>query len=205
MNSETLLLKQTRQFAESVLLPLPPSFAYHNYRHTEAVVRAATLIGLNSGLTSEELETVLLAAWIHDVGYASIGQKGHEEQSAVEARDFLQKKGVPEARIQLVEGCILATRVPQLPQNNLEEVMCDADMYHLASADGLDRSEDLRREFSAFSGEISPAKWWQINVDFYAQHHYFTNYAKRHYETGKQQNLVLIGQRLADALRAEAA
>jgi predicted metal-dependent HD superfamily phosphohydrolase len=141
---------------------------------------------------------------MHDLGYASIGQKGHEEQSAVEARVFLEEKGVPEARLQLVEGCILATRVPQLPQNKLEEVMCDADMYHLASADGLDRSEDLRREFSAFSGEIGPARWWQINVDFYDQHHYFTDYARQHYEPGKQQNLVEIKRRLAAAERAEA-
>ncbi len=204
MNMETPLLAQTRQLAESVLLPLPATFAYHNHVHTQAVVRAATRIGRGSRLTDEDLETVLLAAWMHDLGYASIGQKGHEEQSAVEARAFLLKKGIPEARIQLVEGCILATRVPQLPQNSLEEVMCDADMYHLASADGLERSEDLRREFSNFSGEIGPAKWWQINVDFYNQHHYFTDYAKQHYETGKQQNLEKIRHLLAEAMQAEA-
>jgi len=200
---ETPLLAQTRQFAEAILRPLPPQFAYHNHAHTQAVARAATLIGRGSRLTDEDLETVLLAAWMHDLGYASIGQKGHEEQSAVESRAFLQKKGVPEARIRLVEGCILATRVPQLPQNRLEEVMCDADMYHLASADGLERSEDLRREFSNFSGEIGPAKWWQINVDFYHQHHYFTDYAQRHYEPGKQQNLEKIRHLLTEAMQAE--
>ncbi len=204
MKSETPLLAQTRQFVESILAPLPPEYAYHNHQHTQAVIRAATTIGQGSGLTDTELETVLLAAWMHDLGYASIGQKGHEVQSAVEAREFLEKKGIPEERIRLVEGCILATRVPQEPQNRLEEVICDADMYHLASVDGLDRSEDLRREFSNFSGEIGPAKWWQINVDFYSQHHYFTNYARRHYGVGKQQNLEEVKRRLAKAEQTEA-
>lgn len=196
MISETPLLQATRTYAESVLRSLPAELVYHNLHHTHAVVRAVEEIGQAEGLPATDLETVLLAAWLHDLGYRH-GRHHHEQRSAEEAARFLLTQAVPAERIEAVQGCILATQVPQRPANRLEEVICDADLSHLAAADGLEQSEALRKEFSAVTGKIGKTKWLRINVEFYEQHHYFTAYARQKLDNDKAVNFTRIRQNLA--------
>ena len=44
---------------------------------------------------------------------------------------------MPELRKALMrfDACILATKLPQMPDGLLQEMLCDADLYHLGTLD----------------------------------------------------------------------
>src|SRR5688572_2295549 len=138
---QTQLLDETRNFVESLFeKQLPDQYTYHNIQHTREVVAAAQLIGVKSSLLQEDQEVVLLAAWLHDAGYCS-RYDNHEEDSMRFARKFLEEQQTDLAKTEKVLGCIKATRYPQQPQNLLEEVLCDADMYHITLDNYFERAE----------------------------------------------------------------
>ncbi len=111
----THVLDKAQQFVESLFTrQLPPHFTYHNLKHTQEVVEAAQLIGTRSNLSADDMEIVLLAAWLHDTGY-SCKYDNHEDESIDIARKFLQEQQVPADKIEKVLGCILATKYPQQP------------------------------------------------------------------------------------------
>jgi predicted metal-dependent HD superfamily phosphohydrolase len=173
--------------------------------HTREVVEAAQEIGRQSGLGDKEMETLLIAAWLHDVGYRD-GRVNHERTSMHIARTFLEEQGVGEKRIEKVLQCIAATEMPQRPQGLLAEVMCDADLYHLATDQYAEKTELLRQEVSLLTGEkVSKRKWLYGNKLFYEKHHYFTEYGRTVLEPRKQANLQRIEAAIAEKEAGKAA
>ena len=59
---------------------MPEYLSYHDIEHTEYVVNQSRIIGQNSGLTEEEINTVMVAAWFHDSGFVR-ASTGHEKES----------------------------------------------------------------------------------------------------------------------------
>jgi predicted metal-dependent HD superfamily phosphohydrolase len=199
MAPQTDLLARTHAYAESILTErLSSTFLFHNVDHTREVVEAAQEIGQHSGLGEKEMETLLIAAWLHDVGYRD-GRINHERTSMHIARTFLEEQGVGEKRIEKVLQCIAATEMPQRPQGLLAEVMCDADLYHLATDQYAEKTELLRQEVSLLTGEkVSKRKWLYGNKLFYEKHHYFTEYGRTVLEPRKQANLQKIEAAIAE-------
>ncbi len=161
---------------------------YHNLKHTQAVVAAADEIGKHTRLTAEEREIVLLAAWFHDLGYLE-SRKNHELHSAKMAEKFLEENGYPIEKTDKVKSCIAATKVPTSPANRMQEVLCDADMIHLAGADYRHRSNHLRQEMDEDSEEkISEKKWLKSNLGFLKNHQFYTDYAIEKYGPAVTEN-----------------
>ncbi|CAA9227230.1 MAG: Metal-dependent phosphohydrolase, HD subdomain [uncultured Cytophagales bacterium] len=206
MAPETDLLARTHAYAESILTErLASTFLFHNVDHTREVVEAVKEIGRHSALSDKDLETLLIAAWLHDVGYRD-GRMNHERTSMQIARTFLEEQGVGEKRIEKVLQCIAATEMPQRPQNALAEIMCDADLHHLATDGYAEKSELLRQEISLLTGEkVSKRKWLQGNKLFYEKHHYFTEYGRTVLEPRKQANLQRIEAAIAEREAGKAA
>ncbi|RPI70912.1 MAG: HD domain-containing protein, partial [Ignavibacteriales bacterium] len=76
------LLKKGSEYASGIISEkLPGGMVYHNIEHTKEVVETAKEIGINSGLTEDEMEVLLFAAWFHDTGITEI-YNNHEEKSA---------------------------------------------------------------------------------------------------------------------------
>jgi predicted metal-dependent HD superfamily phosphohydrolase len=186
---KTELLKRVKAYAENYLAnKIPSQLCYHNLEHTKVVVEAAKEIGRASNLSAEEMETVLLAAWLHDTGYSKCNA-GHEAESMQITRDILAQNGAFEEKIEQVVNCIQATTYPQNPLNLVEKVMCDADMIHLASPDYFEKSELLRMELSHLKGyEIEKREWTLGNMKFFKHHQYFTEYGKSILEELKNKN-----------------
>ena len=179
MEVESELLKKSQKFVEAFLKEsLSEGIYYHDLEHTQEVVNASKEIGAASNLSAEEMETVLIAAWFHDTGYYK-GMENHEVASKEVAADFLRKEGVDEQKITDVIGCILATEIPQHPKNIMEEVLCDADLYHISTKEFFKKSELLRKEFSlVFPTEIQLDEWFKNSIKFLKKHSFFTDYAK---------------------------
>lgn len=169
---------------------------YHDILHTTDVVKAAEKIGLGTNLNSEEMEILLISAWFHDTGY-TIDREDHESASAEIASSYLNMNNYPPTKIEKVKSCILSTKLPQNPKNNVEQVLCDADLQHLARKNFIERSEWLKVEEEKVTGNlISEIDWFNNSLNFISNHNFFTHYAKEKYSERKRENIVKLQKRI---------
>ncbi|MDI9866519.1 DUF5706 domain-containing protein [Flectobacillus sp. DC10W] len=200
MHTEKLNLVQ--QYAESVLSQLPPQFCYHNAQHTEAVVAATKEIAQEEGVKDKALENLLMAAWLHDIGY-SVSFDDHETHSIALSQEFLTKIECTEKQIEKVSTYIGATRMPQSPHSHKQMILCDADLSHLASENFLEKTEHLRTEICFTKMSLSEKDWLKKTLTFMEEHHYFTAYGKKVLEPRKQKNISLLKDKLEELKQAK--
>lgn len=171
---------------------LSPEVIYHNYEHTFEVVKNANKIGLAENISENDLELLLLAAWFHDTGFVK-GFENHEERSQEIAKNFLEQKGFSEEKITKVISLIAVTKLPQKPKNKLEEIICDADLYHLGSESFSEKSNLLRSEWEQLCNKyLTDVEFLNENVRFLKSHKYFTNYAFANLNEQKTKNWLKV-------------
>jgi predicted metal-dependent HD superfamily phosphohydrolase len=151
---------------------------YHNLAHTENVVNAAVEIANHYRLSDLDYFVVVTAAWFHDIGYF-IDPARHEEKGAEEAAAYLKRQGIDETTIQTVGNCIRATRLPQSPETLLEEIVADADLFHLGTSRFTELNKTMRKEFIALHNiDISKEEWRIKTIRLLETHQYHTDYAR---------------------------
>ncbi|WP_035917089.1 Pycsar system effector family protein [Flavimarina sp. Hel_I_48] len=172
---------------------LPNTYLYHNFNHTVRVVKSTKEIADNSQLIVKQEEALILAAWLHDTGYTQ-QREGHEDISKKIAREYLTEKNVDEETIELVEELILATKMDRTPNNELEQIIKDADSSHFAKDYFSETSEFLRQELKLTDvANYTPSEWRDKNVEMFTEkHHFYTDYAAQHWKLQKDSNLIDI-------------
>ncbi len=170
---------------------------YHGPHHTLDVMEAAERIGRAEGLGEEELMLVKVAALFHDSGFLNKYQNNEPEGAKLAKRE-LPRYGFTDAQVEIVEGMILATKIPQEPKNHLEEILCDADLDYL----GRDK-EEFDKISSSLAQELIDMKilksldaWDPIQVKFLVAHQYFTKTCIETRRPGKIERLREIRDRL---------
>lgn len=169
---------------------IPSKYVYHNLQHTKEVVAACREISKEyEELEAYDLELLELAAWFHDTGYDE-GYLDHEERSCGYARAFLRERDFSQQDIQTIIGCIRATKLPQNPNNLLEEIICDADMSHLGNETYWDRCGRVRQEL-LLTREVmmSEQEWVDFELDFIVNHSYHTDVAQELFDKKKQKHI----------------
>ena len=112
---------------------------FHNIVHVKNVVDFVKEIGENSQLTESDLEILIIATWFHGIGYLE-SIIDHEKISSSYSKKFLLQHNYPLSKVEKVTRCIMATKMPHHPQNNIEEVLCDADIAHIGTKDFFNNS-----------------------------------------------------------------
>ena len=193
------LVDNARSYAERRLKELPKEYTFHNLEHTTEVASAAETIAMVSQLTEDQMETLLVSAWLHDLGYTR-GCVGHEKASADIAANLLREWGASEKKISDVQRTILSTQMPQHPQDLVAKILCDADLYHLATEKIEECGSNLRSEFAATGLKKfeSEQQWMAFNLDFLKNHEYFTDYGKSVLQPLKKRNMKILKQRLRE-------
>lgn len=186
-------LRLSEEYVKKLLADhLPDEMFFHNLIHTNLVVKAACEIGAACVLKSEELTILQISAWFHDTGYCYI-YEGHEEKSVSIAATFLKQLKADEEFINNVTGCINATCMPQKPENLMQQILCDADMYHLSVDRYPTYAENLRKEWEAIMGKsYSDREWQELNVAMLVNHRYFTDYGQTVLQQNKLKNIHLM-------------
>lgn len=175
---------------------LPKEYLFHSKAHTLNVLNNAAFIGEQSGFTEHEMNILRLSALFHDTGYTKTAEN-HEEESSSIAVAFLRKNQVAPEDTEKVLNAILATKVPQNPNDRISEVLCDADLLHLTSADYFEQMELLRREWQETGRfDFTEYQFHLNSIDFFIQHHYHSDYGKRVMEALKESTLNLIRNRI---------
>lgn len=205
MSQSVNILKETSEYVRNYLdKNLPEDLYFHDKEHTVSVVEATEEIANKEGVSDDEMEILLLSAWFHDTGYA-VKYRGHEEESIKIAEEFLTKKDYPKDKLELVKECILSTDYNTEPQNKLQMILSDADLYHLSSNKFWELGEKLRNEFLARNVKDvkSDKAWGKLNKFFIKHHHYYTEYGKTVLEEGRQKNANILKEKLKKKKKSE--
>lgn len=174
---------------------------YHNLAHTLQIVEKVNEIGDYYKLGKEEQDDLFFAGWMHDIGYWEGKGEGHEVRGAEMAEEYLIQLGISKERVDRIKSLILATKIPQDPKNLLEEIICDADLYHLSSDQFYEQTLLLKKEKENSGYEKVPlSDWLRGSQAFMVSHRYHTEYARKFLQPGKEKNLKLIEMKIEEAL-----
>jgi uncharacterized protein len=153
---------------------LSPTLTYHGFHHTLDVVDASIKIAESEGIKDEESLVLLeTAALFHDIGFITT-YKGHEEEGCRIAMLTLPKFDFSDEQIKDICGMIMATKIPQKPQNILEKIIADADLDYLGREDFEPISASLFYELREREMITDLESWNKIQVSFLTNHHYWT-------------------------------
>jgi class 3 adenylate cyclase len=164
---------------------LPSDLYYHNLKHTVDVVTEVELIGWAEGVTDEEVLLLKTAALFHDAGH-TISYDNHEFHGCEICRQILPRFNYSKEQIKQVCKLIMVTRMPPLPGNLLEEIMCDSDLDYLGRIDFIPVSNTLFEELKVRDKIGSLNDWNKMQLKFITNHQYFTHTARKLREVNKQ-------------------
>jgi predicted metal-dependent HD superfamily phosphohydrolase len=186
----TAIITELRTHIEQVFNETPQSLPYHNATHTIAVLDASNELANHYQITEEERFIVNTAALFHDLGITQGGTANHEIRSAEMAETWLKERGITHETIERIKGCIMATKLPQKPENLLEEIIGDADLWHLGTENFTINQKLLRQEFSEAGGkEVEKDAWRLRNIALLSSHKFHTEYAKGLLQGKKEEHL----------------
>ncbi|MEX2232074.1 MAG: Pycsar system effector family protein [Cyclobacteriaceae bacterium] len=190
---ESELIRKARTFAENVFKDRAfENRPFHNLAHTRGVVAAAGQIGDRIDLTEDEMESAIIASWLHDVGYID-GEGDHEKKAAGKSKELLLSWGAAHRKVLEVTEAILSTKVPQQPRSIVSKVVCDADLFHLSTEECTEQSDKLREEWEKVGKRsLTDKEWLQQNLEFLENHRYQTPYGQTILQEGKKRNIKKI-------------
>ncbi len=158
---------------------LSPLLTYHNLDHTMDVTAQCMDIAKAEGITDKDsLLELHIACIYHDAGFIEV-YKGHEEIGCKMAREQLPGFGVNNTMIENICAIIMATKMPQKPQNILQQIICDADLDYLGRDDFFTISDSLCKEVLAYKIVGSKEEWEERQVYFLQSHTYFTQSSQK--------------------------
>lgn len=167
---------------------LPEWLYYHNANHTKYVVEKAEKLAMAEDVKNRDMELIKFAALYHDIGFL-IGQKNHEKKGCEIASQDLNGTLLSNAEFDKVCGMINATKIPQSPQNILEKIVADADLFYLGTSKYKEFSQKLFMELKHFDPSTDEKRWLKIQIDFLSSHNYHTQYGQEFLEPIKQKHL----------------
>ena len=188
-------IKAERHILNLLETELSPNLHYHSINHTKDVTEAVERIALKEGITDEGLFLLKSAATYHDAGFAEQYDK-NEEIGMRMAREILPKYGYSQEQIDVIDGLIKSTEIPQSPNTLLEQIMCDADLDYLGRDDFHDIASLLRRELREHGKIDSDRMWDEIQVKFLTEHTYFTKSSINSRRDKKMKHLEEIKEKL---------
>jgi uncharacterized protein len=148
---DAILIEKVRQFVEGECLKPTAKYGHEAYKfHFVSVVNYAEILAEKLGA---DLDVVLLAAWLHDIGSIVYGREDHHVTSCEIVDGKLREFGCSEELIEGVKHCIFAHRGSHgIVRESVEaEILADADsMSHFDDIGGLFKAayvyEDLSRD-----------------------------------------------------------
>ena len=164
---------------------LSRALTYHNVNHTLDVAVQCLTIAKEEGIRHEQtLLELQVAALYHDTGFLFTYDK-HEERSCKIAIQQLPGFGITGKAIGNICELIMATKVPQVPANMLQNIICDADLDYLGREDFFETGNNLRLELIANKLITCENDWVELQLEFLKAHQYFTKTSRQKREPVK--------------------
>lgn len=164
------------QLLTTLELNLPAHLSYHSISHTIDVANVCDTYINYYKIDEARAKLLRIAAIGHDLGYI-ISPTDHEERSIKTLSQLLPEILGP-MEIELINGMIRATKVPQEPKNFYEKIIADADLDYLGRPDYDSLSDQLYREFRYYAIVDSQKKWLDLQIKFLENHRFHTPFAQ---------------------------
>lgn len=178
---------------EAELLPI---YTYHGLHHTFDVLKVTAELCKAEGINEHDTKLLKTAALFHDSGF-TVAPREHEAIGCTIARQYLPDFGYNTKDIEQICGMIMATKIPQSPQNHLEQIICDADLDYLGRDDFFPIGNTLFEELKELGVIKDSLEWNNMQVKFLDFHQYHTDTTKARRNDKKQQHIKVVKQLVA--------
>src|ERR1700730_4467202 len=169
---------------------------FHTLKHTEKVVEHAKEIGAYYQLSEKDQFILYTAAWFHDTGHLFTTPAEHEAKSVEIMKEFLKKHIDDQQLIDEIEKTIMATKLPSNPQTLLQQIMCDADTYHLGTEEFKSTNKKIKKEYDRRKIKMPNKNWNENTLQFLQSHRYFTPYSNELLDKGKEENMQRLSKKM---------
>lgn len=166
-----------------------PALVFHSLEHTQNVVKRTQEIAGHYKVSENDMLVLYAAAWFHDTGHLFTEPSKHEEMSVDVMKKFMKDHNVDEKTINSIAECIMATKVPRNPNTLLEEIICDADTYHLGTKEFKETNRRAMEETRLRKGEIDPVEFNDGTISMLQNHRFYTAYGRELLDKRKEKNL----------------
>ncbi|HFC01349.1 MAG TPA: HD domain-containing protein [Phaeodactylibacter sp.] len=170
---------------------LPKQLTYHGVHHTLDVLNITTELCLAEKISKKNTLLLKTAALFHDSGFVKT-YVNHEEVGCDMVKKNLPQYNYSKKDIEKICGMIMATKIPQNPKNDLEKIICDADLDYLGRSDFYAIGATLFEEFKTYGVVQDEESWNRLQLGFIGNHQYLTETTKRRREPQKQKYLQKI-------------
>jgi len=169
---------------------LPSYLVYHNAQHTKNVIAAAEHLASVENVSGKDLILLKTAALFHDAGFLEQAVE-HEEISCEIAKRHLPQYDYSTDQIDIICRAIRDTKIPQVAEDHLGKILCDADLYYMGTDEYSLNANNLFEEFK-ITHALKAAEWQAQQIAFLSTHKYFTQTAINEREETKQINLTKL-------------
>lgn len=166
---------------------LPNYLSYHSMDHIIDVANVCNDYIEYYDIPEEMAKLLRIAAICHDYGYIE-SSIDHEERSIVAIKPFLSPI-LNSKEVEIVNGMIRATKVPQEPKTFYEEILADADLDYLGRKDYDEISAKLFNEYLHFDIVSNKIQWLDLQIWFLENHKFHTDFAKKNRQKLKFENI----------------
>ena len=154
-------------------------------------MRSAMQIADMEGVNEYERDLLETAVLFHDSGFI-YHSLNHEDKGCEIAQEILGEFEYTPEEIARICGMIMATKIPQTPNNKLEKIICDADLDYLGREDFWIIGNKLFKELVMTKVLNSEEEWNRLQVRFLGAHHFFTPSSMNMRQKKKEENLRAI-------------
>lgn len=168
---------------------------YHGAHHTYDVLSVVNQFIKREKINSYNAKILRIGALYHDIGF-TISNIEHEKLGCEIVEKYMLEYGFSKKDIKVVKELIMATRIPQTPNNFLEKLICDADLDYLGRNDYYSISNQLFKELQSFSVVTDVNEWNKIQIKFLEAHQYHTDFSQKYRQAKKELRIKELKQRL---------
>ncbi|MFW6223062.1 MAG: HD domain-containing protein [Bacteroidota bacterium] len=175
---------------------LKPNLYYHNFQHTIDVCESVDRLAEMENIKGEDLILLQTAAVFHDTGFLW-RYENNEELACKYARQILVDYDYSTAQSNHICKMIMATQIPQQPEDLMGMILCDADLDYIGRGDFFITALRLHREWSENSNmKITFKDWYLKQQSFIIHHDFFTPSARELRNEKKAHNLAQVKELL---------
>lgn len=175
-----------------------PNLVYHNLQHTKGVVSRAKEIAGHYQLIESDMLVIYVAAWFHDTGYLIAEPAVHEVKSAELMREFMVTYTDDQDMLNNISECILSTKYYTEPVNLLQQILCDADTYHLGTKEFKVTNKLVFEEYKLTKAVVSKWQFDKDTIEMLKRHRFYTSYCNELLTENKMANIKKLKKKLKE-------
>ncbi len=196
-SSDKQIVRQAEEKVVSLYASLPhENLLYHSIEHTRKVVARANEIAAHYQLSEREVTMLNIAAWFHDVGHLYTEPANHEQRSVEIMREWLSEKGDYANMADDVAAIILATKLSTPPDGLIQEIIKDADTYHLGTDEFKKNDKLMKKEMTLRNAGTILNDWKANTLTLLEYHQFYTSYCKQLLEPQKQKIILALKKKI---------